>query len=93
MTLPTLGCSLQHQLATKENAPEIFPKAYLLEATLQERVLPLSHVSLICVKLPDDTNYDNFAFPQAVYKGSNFSSSTPVLVTYCFILTILVVVI
>lgn len=69
------------------------PKAYLLEAAPQVRVLPSSHVSLICVRLPDDTNYDNFAFPQTVYKGSNFSSSTPILVTYCFILTILVVVI
>lgn len=31
------------------------PKAYLLEAAPQVRVLPLSHVSLICVRLPDDT--------------------------------------
>lgn len=91
MTLPTLSCSLQHQLATKKNASEIFPNAYLLEAAPQVSVLlPSSHVSLICVRLPDDTNYDNFACPQTVYKGSNFSLSTPVPVTYCFILTILV---
>lgn len=91
MTLPTLSCSLQNQLATKKNASEIFPNAYLLEAAPQVNVLlPSSHVSLICVRLPDGTNYDNFAYPQTVYKGSNFLPSTAVLVTYCFILTILV---
>lgn len=66
MILPALGCSLQHQLATKKNAPEIFPKACLIEAAPQERVLPSSHVSLICVRLPDDTNYENFACPQCI---------------------------